>query len=368
VVAYPPPPNHRFTCDVRAARDIISSSRLDSDRRASVWRDWVSFCKSRHLTGFTEDARIDALLAFAVAVRTGNYGRRITVHVESAQKAVRFVCQKWEMDYNIPDCRKTDGNLKLPFRWLFDHWRHEDPASKQQLALPYSAIQKVCLVLRAIGTAAALVQADLILVAFFYLLRPGEYTHDNRRRRTIPLRRKDIRLWDAQNHLIPHDAPLPVLLTARSATLYVADQKNGVKGSTLHHTAILDPHFCPVKALAHRVFQLHQLTNSDTTPLSQISATTFVTSREITIALRQGASAANLLASGYSLDRISGHSLRASGAMALKLNGADIATIKKMGRWSSDTFLMYIHSQISSLTAGLSQLMTIPHVFHNVGS
>jgi hypothetical protein len=54
--------------------------------------------------------------------------------------------------------------------------------------------------------------------------------------------------------------------------------------------------------------------------------------------------------------------------MALKLNGADVATIKKMGRWYSDTFLQYIHSQISSLTTGLSKRMTIHHLFHNVGS
>ncbi|MHA7856420.1 hypothetical protein [Marinobacter shengliensis] len=67
------------------------------------------------------------------------------------------------------------------------------------------------------------------------------------------------------------------------------------------------------------------------------------------------------------MDRVSPHSIRASGAMALQLNSADVLTIKKMGRWSSDTFLTYIHSQISSLSAGLSELMTRHHDFANVG-
>jgi hypothetical protein len=46
--------------------------------------------------------------------------------------------------------------------------------------------------------------------------------------------------------------------------------------------------------------------------------------------------------------------------------GKDI--IKKLGRWLSSTWLTYIHIQISSLTAGLSEHMAIHHVFYNVGS
>jgi hypothetical protein len=52
----------------------------------------------------------------------------------------------------------------------------------------------------------------------------------------------------------------------------------------------------------------------------------------------------------------------ASGAMALKLNGVDGDLIMKMGQWSSTTWLTYIHSQISSLTAGLSERMALSRV------
>jgi hypothetical protein len=53
--------------------------------------------------------------------------------------------------------------------------------------------------------------------------------------------------------------------------------------------------------------------------------------------------------------------------MAMKLNGVDAETIKKVGRWTSSTFLIYIHSQIAALNAGLAQRMVNPIYFQNVG-
>ena len=44
--------------------------------------------------------------------------------------------------------------------------------------------------------------------------------------------------------------------------------------------------------------------------------------------------------------------------MAMHLNGIHRDTIRKQGRWSSDTFLMYIHEQISAFSAGLSAKMS----------
>ena len=54
--------------------------------------------------------------------------------------------------------------------------------------------------------------------------------------------------------------------------------------------------------------------------------------------------------------------------MALRLDNVGEDLIKKLGRWSSSTWLTYIHAQISSLTAGLSERMVVHHVFYNVGS
>jgi hypothetical protein len=63
-------------------------------------------------------------------------------------------------------------------------------------------------------------------------------------------------------------------------------------------------------------------------------------------------------AQGYDMRRIGTHSLRASGAMALKLQGTMDSTIMKIGRWSGTTYLTYIHSQIGTLNAGLAARCT----------
>ena len=65
-------------------------------------------------------------------------------------------------------------------------------------------------------------------------------------------------------------------------------------------------------------------------------------------------------------DLVGTHSLRAGGAMALKLHGYDNTTIMKMGRCTSLTFLQHIHNQISHLSKENFKTMSIPLLFANV--
>jgi hypothetical protein len=99
---------------------------------------------------------------------------------------------------------------------------------------------------------------DLVIIAFFYVLRVGEYTtpHRVRAKRTIPLRDCNIRLW-YRGHIIPHSAGLRALMRADSATICIAHMKNGTKGAVVHHDTIGGP-FCPVAALARRVAIIQQ--------------------------------------------------------------------------------------------------------------
>jgi hypothetical protein len=75
----------------------------------------------------------------------------------------------------------------------------------------------------------------------------------------------------------------------------------------------------------------------------------------------------NLNQHGYDPKRVGAHSLRASGAMALKLNGYTAEDIMKIGRWTSTTFLTYIHSQIAALNNGIAARTSRRVAFHNVG-
>ena len=92
-----------------------------------------------------------------------------------------------------------------------------------------------------------------------------------------------------------------------------------------------------------------------------------VTARDVRKGIHLAAVLDNLESQGYDLTRIGSHSLRSGGAVALKLAGYDSDVIKKLGRWSSDTYLIYTQSQIAQLTAGVSARMAQQLRFHNVG-
>jgi hypothetical protein len=86
----------------------------------------------------------------------------------------------------------------------------------------------------------------------------------------------------------------------------------------------------------------------------------------INTAIKTAVKGLNLHHQGITSDLVGSHSLCAGSAMAMHLNGVGDNTIKKMGRWSTDTFLMYIHQQISAFSKGLSTKMANKINFHNI--
>ena len=91
-----------------------------------------------------------------------------------------------------------------------------------------------------------------------------------------------------------------------------------------------------------------------------------VMDEDVNKVLKVGAAEIKLPSKGFLVDRIGSHSLRAGGAVALAVNGESRDMIKKIGRWSSDTFLMYIHEQISHFTIGVAERMARPFLFFNI--
>ena len=84
--------------------------------------------------------------------------------------------------------------------------------------------------------------------------------------------------------------------------------------------------------------------------------------------LRQSVKDLNLHLGGIDPDLVGVHSLRAGGAMALKLHGENDTTIMKTGRWTSLTFLQYIHNQIAHLSKDLSKKMGTHIKFTNIAA
>jgi hypothetical protein len=137
----------------------------------------------------------------------------------------------------------------------------------------------------------------------------------------------------------------------------------------VHHDAFGGV-ICPVVALARRIANLRGMWAS--TPLSTVchppTRIIRISDQDVTLVVRWGATYDCLMEKGYTVDRVSSHSLRAGGAMAMKLSGATDSTIMRIGRWMSLTYLTYIHSQIGALSAGVAWRMPQQFIFRMLGN
>ncbi len=107
------------------------------------------------------------------------------------------------------------------------------------------------------GLAHSQVVGDLSLIAFYYLLRIGEYTVKGKRnesKQTVQFKMEDVTFFkkNKQSTLVclPCNAPASLINTADSATLKLDNKKNGWKGVCVHQEANGEEFKCPVRALA----------------------------------------------------------------------------------------------------------------------
>jgi hypothetical protein len=112
-------------------------------------------------------------------------------------------------------------------------------------------------------------------------------------------------------------------------------------GQTIHQEAIRNKPQCPIKALAYRVHHiLSNGGNEDTLLCSYFQEEAFNTldAKSVIKMVRMSTKALNLHRNGIDPDLVGAHSLRAGGAMALKLHGSSDIDIMKMLHWTSHTF------------------------------
>jgi len=199
--------------------------------------------------------------------------------------------------------------------------------------------------------------ANMIVLAFFFLLRPGECTGtttDN-----APFRLADVMLHIGRRQLDLTTSTEAELLAATSVSLVFATQKNGVRGEVANHGRSGAAHACPVRAVVHQVLHLRAHNAPLTTPLAACHRGTCrcaVTAADITDALRASAGAigADL---GLTRPDISARSLRAGGAMAPLCAQVDSDIIRLLGRWQSDAMMRHLHVQAQPVMRGLAAAM-----------
>lgn len=277
-----------------------------------------------------------------------------------------------------PLYRECGKRYVVSIERMVEGYRREDPPAVPQLAVPV-AVAEDCFDQAFQGPTQQDCIANLLcLVAFYYLLRVGEYTQPryttrNGKRvkasRTVQFTVGNVGFYK-NGKIISRNSALPLLLSCDAATLKITNKKNGVMGETIHHKTN-NKKQCPVKALAYIVHHIYRNGGNDTNLLCSYKDKDAddwkaVPASLIVKKVRDSVRRLNLHKNGIHPEYVGSHSLRAGGAMALKLSGAEDTTIKKMGRWSSLTFLQYIHNQISHLANDLSTKMSQKVPFLNI--
>ena len=260
----------------------------------------------------------------------------------------------------------------------YDGWRKEDPPTQKML--PVESDVPEWLVAAATGPRATELDravGDLVMVAFYYLLRVGEYTVKgtrNETKQTVQFKLEDVTFFRKNTRgklcCLSRGAPDHMLLTADGATLKLDNQKNGWKGVCVYHEANGDLINCPVRALGRRIQHIRTGNGGGKTYLSAYFVGTQrfdVTAENISQALKGAARALCYpTVKGIPIERINTHSLRSGGANALALSGYTDTQIQKMGRWRGATFKEYIREELAVYSENMSRDMRTKFGFVNI--
>jgi hypothetical protein len=217
------------------------------------------------------------------------------------------------------------------------------------------------------------------MIAFYFLLRVGEYTGTGSRtleKQTEQFKMKDVTFFSMDHNgkirQMSQMAPDEEIMEAQSGTLTLGNQKNGWKGASIHHECTGDPIFCPIRALGRRFCHIRRHMDSDwDTPLSAYytldGTRKDVAAKDISGSLKSAAGLLNYPSErGIPIDRIDTHSLRSGGANALSLAGYSDTQIQKMGRWKGKTFKEYIREELHNFSEGMSRSMKKVMGFVNI--
>lgn len=255
------------------------------------------------------------------------------------------------------DDPRVDSHNDIDFRIsrMISAWKKEDPPPHRVKPVPLQVIRRIALLASTAEHELTRATADMIIIAFFFLMRPGEYT-DTTSDDACPFKYEDVQLFVGEQRLDLATASDEMIRQATFASVTFTWQKNGVRGEVIGLARSGDPYLCPVLAIIRRILYLRSKNFSKSVPLARIEGRTKVTAKQVTATLRDTVAFFGG-ALGFTKDDVSARSLRAAGANALLFANVDTDVIRLIGRWKSDEMLRYLHVQAAPLMADYSKKM-----------
>jgi len=372
----------QFSADLQTALQTVGTANITKTNKArdSIFGLWTAFCDSLGVRPDLQDirdreAKLSYLLVFGMRYRRSGAKRLLQdtpldkpVAADTVANALLAV-GKGITDLGQPDPRKevhgSGNNHPLLAAFLHGLKRTDDP-SKRSYPANVPVIRGMAKELDTQHPTAGNANQhviDLCIVAFYWLLRPAEYTHTaSPESRSQAFRLRDIAFHVGEKLYSATDASLNDvdIGTVTAATLTFTDQKNCVRGEQVSQRATNDPLMCPAKALFRLTLhqRLHNAPND--IPLcdyyDNAGNRSSITSKWITNGLRWSAKAL-FGETGIDPKLMTARSLRPGGATALLCANIDSDVIMLLGRWKSNAMFRYLRIQAHIHSDNFAQRM-----------
>ena len=200
----------------------------------------------RYLRGFSRNDGIAILEVFAVRFRAeGRLGRPVSA---PAVRDALLQVSKGFTRLGAADPRHTrSGTIDPRISDLVKSYGNKDRAPERVLPVPIQLLHAVGRLIDAEPTAENVCAFRMASMAFFFMLRSGEYC---RNKETNPLQLQDAMLARDAHSISPAVALRSSFASATNSTLTFPDQKNRERGETVGHGVTGDARMCPTKIIA----------------------------------------------------------------------------------------------------------------------
>ena len=325
---------------------------------ASYAHLWHRFCQQHKLDPYLAACPdpVAWLQIFALRVRDGRFSASgQPVRSSTVADALHAVAQTFTM-LGHPDPRWAAGSNTVDTRLsrLLRSFSKSDAPPTRVKPLPLALLHLAFDIAQKAADPQSLAAADLMWLAFFFLLRPGEHSYAGPS--SHPFRIADVQLWYHATPLDPLTTTPATLLQATFVNLTFGTQKNGVRNERIGHGCTPLAASCPVQSVVRRILYLRSLHATADHFLCCCGPQLIpLPTSAITNLLRQACLAS--LTSSIPIADITVKALRATGATALLNKNIVGDKIKLLGRWKSDAMLRYLHLQAHHLMQDYATLM-----------
>jgi hypothetical protein len=354
---------HRLAADLIAVAATFPLGICRSRRNATdnTFAIWENFCQEHHfdptLAQYSDP--LPLLQIFGHRYRQGEIApNQSPVRGRTVGDALRAVGQTLAQLGHVDPRLTPSGKLDIRLSRQLSSYTRVDPPPARVKPIPIAILQQAATIARLSASPIPQAIADMLILGFYFLLRPGEYAATSNPE-AAPFRLKSIKLYHHNRLLHPIHCALWELDGVTFVGLEFDTQKNGVRGEVIGLGRSGHHFFCPVLALLRRVSHLRLHRAPMDTPLYACyhhNTQHNVTTQHLTNILRSTVSSFGAHFGVLPSD-ISVRSLRSSGAMALLCAKVDTDRIRLLGRWRSDEMLRYLHVQAVPVVAPISAAM-----------